>query len=296
MAKKTGLGKGLDALFAETSESIEEKVEPTKLRISEIQPRSGQPRKSFDKDALAALADSIAQNGLIQPIAVRSTPSGLYEIIAGERRWRASKLAGLTEVPVVIIDSDDRKTAELSLIENIQREDLNPIEEAMAYKSLMSEFGMTQEQVSEKVGISRAAVANKLRLLDLPNEVYAHLIAGDLSEGHCRALLGLRDKNKITETATLAIERDLSVRQVEELVRRANETSQKVAEDDEDKPRSVKDVDYVAELEKRIRQTIGRAVKIVDGKKTKKIEIEYTDNADLDDLLRLLCGEDFLTE
>ncbi len=296
MAKKTGLGKGLDALFAETSESIEEKIEPTKLRISEIQPRSGQPRKNFDKDALAALADSIAQNGLIQPIAVRSTPSGLYEIIAGERRWRASKLAGLTEVPVIIIDSDDRKTAELSLIENIQREDLNPIEEAMAYRSLMSEFGLTQEMVAERVGISRAAVANKLRLLDLSSDVYTHLVSGDLSEGHCRALLGLRDKAKISEIATLVIERELSVRQVEELVRRTNDNSQKVVEDDEDRPRSVKDVDYVAELEKRIRQTIGRAVKIVDGKKTKKLEIEYTDNADLDDLLRLLCGEDFLTE
>lgn len=296
MAKKTGLGKGLDALFAETSESIEEKVEPTKLKISEIQPRSGQPRKNFDKDALAALADSIAQNGLIQPIAVRSTPSGLYEIIAGERRWRASKLAGLTEVPVVIIDSDDRKTAELSLIENIQREDLNPIEEAMAYRSLMSDFGLTQEQVAERVGISRAAVANKLRLLDLPSDVYSHLVSGDLSEGHCRALLGLRDKAKISEIATLVIERELSVRQVEELVRRTNDSSQKVVENDEDKPRSVKDVDYVAELEKRIRQTIGRAVRIVDSKKTKKLEIEYTDNADLDDLLRLLCGEDFLTE
>lgn len=296
MAKKTGLGKGLDALFAETSESIEEKVEPIKLKISEIQPRSGQPRKKFDKDALAALADSIAQNGLIQPIAVRSTSSGLYEIIAGERRWRASKLAGLTEVPVVIIDSDDRKTAELSLIENIQREDLNPIEEAMAYRSLMSEFGLTQEQVAEKVGISRAAVANKLRLLDLPSDVYTHLISGDLSEGHCRALLGLHDKAKMSEFATLVIERELSVRQVEELVRRANGSSQEVVENDEDKPRSVKDVDYVAELEKRIRQTIGRAVKIVDGKKTKKLEIEYTDNADLDNLLRLLCGEDFLTE
>lgn len=296
MAKKTGLGKGLDALFAETSESIEEKVEPIKLKISEIQPRSGQPRKNFDKDALAALADSIAQNGLIQPIAVRSTSSGLYEIIAGERRWRASKLAGLTEVPVVIIDSDDRKTAELSLIENIQREDLNPIEEAMAYRSLMSEFGLTQEQVAEKVGISRAAVANKLRLLDLPSDVYTHLISGDLSEGHCRALLGLRDKAKMSEFATLVIERELSVRQVEELVRRTNDSLQEVVENDEDKPRSVKDVDYVAELEKRIRQTIGRAVRIVDGKKTKKLEIEYTDNADLDNLLRLLCGEDFLTE
>lgn len=300
MAKKTGLGKGLDALFAETSESIEEKVEPTKLKLSEIQPRSGQPRKNFDKDALAVLADSIAQNGLIQPIAVRSTPTGLYEIIAGERRWRASKLAGLTEVPVVIIDSDDKKTAELSLIENIQREDLNPIEEAMAYKSLMSEFGLTQEQVSEKVGISRAAVANKLRLLDLPSDVYTHLVAGELSEGHCRALLGLRDRSKMAEFASLVIERDLSVRQVEELVRRTNEKLQEASADedkDEDEQiRSVKDVDYVAELEKRIRQTIGRAVKIVEGKKTKKLEIEYTDNADLDDLLRLLCGEDFLAE
>lgn len=296
MAKKTGLGKGLDALFAETSEAVEEKTTPTTLRLSEIQPRSGQPRKNFDKDTLATLADSIAANGLIQPIAVRATPSGLYEIIAGERRWRASKLAGLTEVPVIILDSDDKKTAELSLIENIQREDLNPIEEAMAYRSLMTEFGLTQEQVADKVGISRAAVANKLRLLDLPSDASKMLADGELSEGHFRALLGLREKDMIAELAAIAIENGLSVRQVEELVRKTNEKLQKTLEDDDEKPRSVKEVDYVAELEKRIRQSIGRRVRIIEGKKTKKLEIEYTDNADLDDLLRALCGEDFLVE
>lgn len=296
MAKKTGLGKGLDALFAETSEAVEDKTAPTKLRLSEIQPRSGQPRKNFDKDALATLADSIAANGLIQPIAVRATPSGLYEIIAGERRWRASKLAGLTEVPVIILDSDDKKTAELSLIENIQREDLNPIEEAMAYRSLMTEFGLTQEQVADKVGISRAAVANKLRLLELPSDASKMLADGELSEGHFRALLGLREKSMIAELAAIAIENGLSVRQVEELVRKTNEKLQKTLEDEDEKPRSVKEVDYVAELEKRIRQSIGRRVRIIEGKKTKKLEIEYTDNADLDDLLRALCGEDFLAE
>lgn len=296
MAKKTGLGKGLDALFAETSEAVEDKTTPTTLRLSEIQPRSGQPRKNFDKDALATLADSIAANGLIQPIAVRATPSGLYEIIAGERRWRASKLAGLTEVPVIILDSDDKKTAELSLIENIQREDLNPIEEAMAYRSLMTEFGLTQEQVADKVGISRAAVANKLRLLDLPSDASKMLADGELSEGHFRALLGLREKSMIAELAIIAIENGLSVRQVEELVRKTNEKLQKTLEDEDEKPRSVKEVDYVAELEKRIRQSIGRRVRIIEGKKTKKLEIEYTDNADLDDLLRALCGEDFLAE
>lgn len=296
MAKKTGLGKGLDALFAETSDAIEEKTTPTTLRLSEIQPRSGQPRKNFDKDALATLADSIAANGLIQPIAVRATPTGLYEIIAGERRWRASKLAGLTEVPVIILDSDDKKTAELSLIENIQREDLNPIEEAMAYRSLMTEFGLTQEQVADKVGISRAAVANKLRLLDLPQDASKMLADGELSEGHFRALLGLREKSMIADLAKVAAENGLSVRQVEELVRKTNEKLQKAEDDEDERPRSVKEVDYVAELEKRIRQSIGRRVKIIEGKKTKKLEIEYTDNADLDDLLRALCGEDFLTE
>lgn len=294
MAKKTGLGRGLDALFAETNESANEEKAPVTLNLSLIQPRSGQPRKHFDKEALAVLADSIARNGLIQPIAVRATANGFYEIIAGERRWRASKLAGLTEVPVVIIDSDDLKTAELSLIENIQREDLNPIEEAMAYKSLINDYKLTQEELSTRLGRSRTAIANTMRLLDLPDDLSDKVASGELSEGHGRALLGLRDRSKLSETAKAVCERELSVRQTEELVRRLNESFGKAEKDANSA--SVRDVDYVAELEKRIRNSIGRPVKIIEGRKTKKIEIEYTDNADLDALLRQLCGADFFNE
>lgn len=294
MAKKTGLGRGLDALFAETNESANEEKAPVTLNLSLIQPRSGQPRKHFDKDALAVLADSIARNGLIQPIAVRATANGYYEIIAGERRWRASKLAGLTGVPVVIIDSDDLKTAELSLIENIQREDLNPIEEAMAYRSLINDYKLTQEELSTRLGRSRTAIANTMRLLDLPDDLSEKVASGELSEGHGRALLGLRDRSKLSETAKAVAERELSVRQTEELVRRLNESFGKTKSDESGA--SVRDVDYIAELEKRIRNSIGRSVRIVEGRKTKKIEIEYTDNADLDALLRQLCGADFFNE
>lgn len=294
MAKKTRLGRGLDALFAETNESANEEKAPVTLNLSLIQPRSGQPRKHFDKDALAVLADSIARNGLIQPIAVRATANGYYEIIAGERRWRASKLAGLTEVPVVIIDSDDLKTAELSLIENIQREDLNPIEEAMAYRSLINDYKLTQEELSTRLGRSRTAIANTMRLLDLPDDLSEKVASGELSEGHGRALLGLRDRSKLSETAKAVAERELSVRQTEELVRRLNESFGKTKSDES--RASVRDVDYIAELEKRIRNSIGRSVRIVEGRKTKKIEIEYTDNADLDALLRQLCGADFFNE
>ncbi len=294
MAKKTGLGRGLDALFAETNESANEEKAPVTLNLSLIQPRSGQPRKHFDKDALAVLADSIARNGLIQPIAVRATSNGYYEIIAGERRWRASKLAGLTEVPVVIIDSDDQKTAELSLIENIQREDLNPIEEAMAYRSLINDYKLTQEELSTRLGRSRTAIANTMRLLDLPDDLSEKVASGELSEGHGRALLGLRDRSKLSETAKAVCERELSVRQTEELVRRLNESFGKTKT--EESGASVRDVDYIAELEKRIRNSIGRSVRIVEGRKTKKIEIEYTDNADLDALLQRLCGAEFFNE
>ncbi len=296
MAKKTGLGKGLDALFAEADEATTAEKPKSTLKVSEITPRSGQPRKYFDKDALSALADSIAANGLISPIAVRKSPNGYYEIIAGERRWRAARLAGLSEVPVIILDTDDRQTAELSLIENLQREDLNPIEEALAYKSLMGEFGMTQEQVADKVGKSRAAVANTLRLLDLPEDVKKMLESGEISEGMGRAALGLRDKSKIAETLTTAVEKGLSVRQIEELVRKINEAKPKTDTEDEEKPRSVKDVDYVAELERRIRNSIGHRVKITEGRKVKKIEIEYTDNSDLENILKTLCGDDFFNE
>lgn len=289
MAKKSGLGRGLDSLFVESSES-EASENKTKLRLTEIQPRSNQPRKNFDSESLSKLAESIAANGLIQPIVVRESVGGYYEIIAGERRWRACKLAGLTEVPVVILNSDDRQTAELSLIENVQREDLNPIEEAMAYRTLIDEYRMTQEEVATRIGKSRAAIANTMRLLDLPDEVLNLIADGTISEGHGRAILGLRDKEKMVEIAKTVADRDLSVRQTEEFVRKLNEKACESVEE-EPQPQSVKDVDYVAELEKKIRNTIGRRVRILGGKRIKKLEIEYTDNDDLENLLKSLCGD-----
>lgn len=282
----------MDALFMEAEENGA--AATNTLRIAEIQPRSGQPRKKFDSESLSALAQSIAANGLIEPIAVRPAPGGLYEIIAGERRWRAAKMAGLTEVPVVILDSDDRKAAELSLIENIQREDLNPVEEAMAYKSLIEGYGLTQETLSGQIGRSRSAIANTLRILDLPESLLKWVAEGTLSEGHGRALLGLRDKSGLEAAAQTVISRDLTVRQTEEYVRRLNERAEE--EESEPIPASVKDVDYVAELEKKIRRVIGRRVRILEGKRTKKIQIEYTDNDDLERLLTALCGEQILED
>lgn len=291
--KKRGLGSlGYDLLFENPEE---EASAPTNtLRISEIQPRKNQPRKEFDSEALSELADSIAKNGLIQPIVVRKAAMGLYEIIAGERRWRASKLAGLTEVPVVIVEADDKKTAELALIENIQREDLNACEEAMAYKSLIDEFGMTQEAVAQSVGKSRVTVTNALRLLELPKEVLTMLAEGSISAGHARALLGLNNKEIIGDIALIVAENELSVRATEEFVRKRNAYVPKTPETVVQK--SVKDVDYTRVLEKRIENTLGRRVKITEGKRAKKIELEYTDNDDLEKLLKSLCGESFFDE
>ena len=291
--KKRGLGSlGYDLLFENPEE--EASVPTNTLRISEIQPRKNQPRKEFDSEALSELADSIAKNGLIQPIVVRKAAMGLYEIIAGERRWRASKLAGLTEVPVVIVEADDKKTAELALIENIQREDLNACEEAMAYKSLIDEFGMTQEAVAQSVGKSRVTVTNALRLLELPKEVLTMLAEGSISAGHARALLGLNNKEIIGDIALIVAENELSVRATEEFVRKRNAYVPKTPETVVQK--SVKDVDYTRVLEKRIENTLGRRVKITEGKRAKKIELEYTDNDDLEKLLKSLCGESFFDE
>lgn len=288
MAKDTGLGRGLDSLFLESSES-ESNEKVSRLRLTEIQPRGNQPRKNFDSDALSSLAQSIAANGLIQPIIVRESVGGYYEIIAGERRWRASKMAGLTEVPVVILNKDDRETAELSLIENVQREDLNPVEEAMAYKTLLTDYKLTQDQLATTIGRSRSAIANTMRILDLPDEILTLIGDETLSEGHGRALLGLHRKDRLPEIAQTVAERGLSVRQTEEYVRKLNDRDAEAAI--EPQPQSVKEVDYVAELEKKIRNTIGRRVKILEGKRTKKLEIEYTDNSDLENLLKTLCGD-----
>ena len=261
---KRGLGKGLDSIFSENME--EEKSGLTMLRISDIEPRKGQPRKVFEPEALSQLADSIAANGVIQPIVVRKGKSGYYEIIAGERRWRASKMAGLSEVPVVVMDIDDQKTAELSLIENIQREDLNPVEEASAYKILMENFSLTQEMLAQRVGKSRSAITNSIRLLDLPADVLKRLSDGDLSAGHARALLGMIAKSEISTVAELVIAKGLSVRATEDLVRKlnaeANAPKREIEEEDTDRG----EVNYIAELEKALRRKFGRKVKIFHGK------------------------------
>lgn len=289
---KRGLGKGLDSIFSENME--EEKSGLTMLRLADIEPRKGQPRKVFDPEALSQLADSIAANGIIQPIVVRRAKGGLYEIIAGERRFRASKMAGLTEVPVVVMDIDDQKTAELSLIENIQREDLNPVEEASAYKILMETFHLTQEMLAQRVGKSRSAITNSLRLLDLPAEVLKQLSDGDISAGHARALLGLIIKNDILRLADLIVTKGLSVRATEELVRKLNAEANKPMTEITEVVEEKGEINYITELEKALRRKFGRKVKIFQGKKSKRIEIEFSDDRDLEALLTQIGGNDLL--
>ena len=296
MAKKnSGLGRGLDAIFLDNTlveENTHNEDKISKLRISLVDPKRDQPRKYFDKEALEQLASSIAENGLLQPILVREYGEGRYQIIAGERRFRASKLAGLTEIPAIILEKDDKKTAQIALIENIQREDLNPIEEAMAYKSLAEEYDMTQEELSQKVGKSRSAIANTLRLLDLPDEVLTLVASKELSAGHARTLLGAKDRDSMILLAQKAIEEDLSVRVLEDLVKLSNKPKKTDLLEDEVVPL----VDYFRELELRVQAHLGRKVKIEGKGRKKTITLSYEDNEDLDDILKLLCGNDFLDE
>ena len=293
--KKTGLGKGLQSIFADNyTEKIVKEEDVTKLKISQIEPKSDQPRKYFDTDALESLADSIAQHGLIQPILVRKAESGFYQIIAGERRWRASKMAGLTEIPVVVIDADELKSAELSIIENVQREDLNPYEEAQAYVSLMNDFGLTQEKVSERVGKSRSAIANTMRLLDLPDEVLEMLKTGDISAGHARALLALKDKDLVVDTAQKILIRSLSVRDTENLVKKLNKLFENANAEPEEDDKIV--IDYAKDLEAKVRSLCGRQIKIKSKGKSKVVQIEFADNEDLEELLVKICGKKLLEE
>ena len=292
--KNSGLGRGLDSLFYESAPKEEEKSPLTTLKISEVAPRAGQPRKDFDPEGLAELSASIARHGLIQPIIVRAVDGGFYEIIAGERRWRASKMAGLTEIPVIIIEADNQKTAELSIIENVQRRDLNPIEEAMAYKELIDRYGMTQEELASQMSKSRSAIANTLRLLDLPDVILAMVKKGELSAGHARTLLPLKDSELMEQTALTVIEKQLSVRETEALVKRI--LSGKERKDGGEEQSRVRTVDYKAELEKKIRVKMGRPVHIKDKGRVKKLELEYTDNNDLEQLLTLICGESIFSD
>ena len=294
--KNAGLGRGLDAIFLENS--LEKTTDGgeniiTILKTSMVDPKSDQPRKYFDKQALEELASSIKENGLLQPILVREYGEGRYQIIAGERRFRACKMAEITEIPAIILDRDDRKVAELSLIENIQRENLNPIEEALAFRALSEEYGLTQEELAEKVGKSRSAIANSTRLLDLPEEVLEMVANLDISAGHGRTLLGLKNRDNILLLANKTVEYDLSVRQLEEEVKRLNKLKPKVEEEEEE---ALPYVDYFREMELRIQSHLGRVVKINGSGRKKSVTLFYEDNEDLDELLKSICGKDFLDE
>lgn len=277
--KKGGLGRGLDALFADNSIEEIASTSAVKLKIMDIEPNRDQPRKIFDEDALAELADSIAKHGVIQPLLVRPMPDGSYQLVAGERRWRASRMAGLTEVPVVIKELSDDEAMALALIENLQREDLNAIEEAQGIKALMDTLSLTQDEAAERVGKSRPAVANALRLLKLPDSVIALVSDGKLSPGHARALLGFKDEQDIIETADLIIEKGLTVRNVEKLVKKRNK------EPKAEKP-AARRASYYDEVELALTDFLGRKVKVgtKPGKESGVLEIDFFDK---DDLTRL---------
>lgn len=278
-AKKGGLGRGLDALFADNSIEEIASTSAVKLKIMDIEPNRDQPRKIFDEDALAELADSIAKHGVIQPLLVRPMPDGSYQLVAGERRWRASRMAGLTEVPVVIKELSDDEAMALALIENLQREDLNAIEEAQGIKALMDTLSLTQDEAAERVGKSRPAVANALRLLKLPDSVIALVSDGKLSPGHARALLGFKDEQDIIETADLIIEKGLTVRDVEKLVKKRNK------EPKAEKP-AARRASYYDEVELALTDFLGRKVR-VGTKPSKESGVLEIDFFDKDDLTRL---------
>lgn len=282
-SKQKGLGRGLGALIDDFSvPAAQEQV--TTLPLQKIEPNPKQPRRTFDPEALQSLADSIAEHGVVQPLAVRDAGNGYYQIIAGERRWRAARLAGLTELPVVVLDADDQTVMELALIENLQRQDLNPMEEAEGYRVLMEDYGLTQEQAAARVGKSRPAVANALRLLALPDEVRAMVEEGTLSAGHARAVLTLSSHRLQKAAAQKIIALRLSVRQAEAMCKRMAA---------EEKPKKVKPaltVDYVGECEKALTKQLGRKVRIVSGKRKGRFELEFYSQDDLQRLYEILLA------
>jgi ParB family chromosome partitioning protein len=282
MASQKGLGKGLGALLGELS--MQEPGPSTGtilLPLQKVEPNPGQPRKNFDPDDLQQLADSIRMHGLIQPLTVRKLPNGFYQIIAGERRWRAARLAGLGEVPVVVLEADDKTAMELALVENLQRSDLSPIEEAEGYQRLMGEYGMTQEVAAERVGKSRPAVANSLRLLSLSAEVRDLVASGRLSAGHARALLALKNPAEQLAVAQKVLNLQLSVRQTEAMCKNLTKPPKK-------KPPETIRVDYIEECRKDLSKRLGRGVKIVNGRKKGRVELEYYGEDDLQRLYEAL--------
>ncbi len=281
MASQKGLGKGLGALLGDFAEESTAKSPYQMLPIYKVEPNPDQPRHDFDEEELQALADSITEHGIIQPLTVRELSSGYYQIIAGERRWRAARLASLREVPAVIIEADDKKAMELALIENLQRQDLNPVEEALGYRSLMDDHGLTQEDAAKRVGKSRPAVANALRLLTLCPEVLEMVRTSALTAGHARAVLTLKSEKKQREAAQKIAALGLSVRQAELLCRNMAKEAPK-------KETPVFAVDYVAECEKQLSRQLGRGVKIVNGKRKGRFELEFYGQEDLQVLLDAL--------
>ena len=279
--KPSRLGTGLSALFGEEKNLLENETTLT-LPIAKLEPRKDQPRRDFDPEALEALADSIREYGLIQPIAVRALDRGYYQIVAGERRWRAARLAGLNEVPVRVIEADDRLATELALVENLQREDLNPMEEAAGYQKLMDDYELTQEQVARRVQKSRPAVANALRLLNLCEDVRKLVAEGTLSAGHARALVVLKDASTQTRAAEEVIARGLSVRQTEKLAAALLKGAKEKPE------KRVDEVNYVREAEKRLTDALGRAVRLTGGAKKGRITLEFYSADDREALMAAL--------
>ena len=277
--RKGGLGKGLDALFIDNTTDNG----AVTLRISEIEPNRSQPRKEFDESALADLADSIREHGVIQPLLVRPLPTGGYQRVAGERRWRASRMAGLGEVPVVIRELSDHEAMELALIENLQRQDLNPMEEALGYRSLMEEYQMTQEEVAKAIGKSRPAIANSLRLLALPQQVVDLIREGKLSAGHGRALLALEEESAILEAAQTAVKKHWTVREIEKMAQSSHKKTKVSTGPDKDH--------YYTELELALSQVLGRQVTITSKGKNRTLSIAFFDKEDLSALVSRLCGD-----
>jgi len=286
--KKPALGRGLDAILIDNEEQKEENG-VRMIRLSEVEPNPDQPRKIFDTEPLEALAESISQHGVIQPVVVRPK-DGMYMIVTGERRWRAARMAGLSEIPVIIIEADDKKAAELALVENIQRKDLNPVEEARGYAALIDEFSYTQEEIAKKIGRSRSAVTNSLRLLDLPPKALDYLASGELSEGHAKVLLSLKDSEKIENAAETVVSKGLSVRDTEKLVKFLSSVKE------EEEIKVVHDVDHTKALERKVQSIIGHTVKIVKNGKKSSINIGFSDNDDLENILSLLCGDKIKNE
>ena len=282
MASQKGLGKGLGALLGDFMEAPPEDSAYRMLPLHRVEPNPEQPRQDFDQEELEALAESIRQHGIIQPLTVRETGEGYYQIIAGERRWRAARMAELTEVPAIVIEADNKKAMELALIENLQRQDLNSVEEALGYQSLINEFGLTQEEAAARVGKSRPAVANALRLLSLDEKVLEMLRTGAITAGHAQAILMVKTGKKQLEAAQKIANLGLSVRQAELLCKNMSREPEKVKEE------TVFQVDYVKECEKSLSKHLGRGVKIVNGKRKGRFELEFYGQDDLQNLLDAL--------